>query len=144
MEQIVRPFQLLDPTTTISIPIVRDKVDVSPAHICWGAAGTLPTPVQQDDNFDGVNFRLEECDTHSVEDSRDTEDLVVQNPNNPSVFVVVQRIRKINLKRAAKKDFLGVFHTDTTDYGLPDLFASSPFGDVSKQNKCTDQVYYNR
>src|SRR5205814_10253990 len=102
MEQIIRPFQLLDPTATIRVPVVRDQVAVQPAHLSWGAAGKLPTAVQQDPTFNGTNFRVEECDTHLAENSRDTEDMRVEDPNNSNNYVIVQRIRRIDFKKTQK------------------------------------------
>jgi hypothetical protein len=143
MEQIVRPFQLLDPTATIQVPVVRDQVTVQPAHLSWGAPGNLPTPVQQDSTFNGINFRLEECGTQLMEDARGTEDIRVEQPGQPNNYVIVQRIRTVTFSRTSKAKFIGVFHTDTTDFGLPDFFVGSPFGDVPQQSKCKEQVYYN-
>ena len=142
MEQIVRPFQLLDPTATIRVAVVLTQATVAPAHLCWGAAGKLPTAVQQDDTFDGVNFKLEECGEYQAEVSRATEDVRIEQPGNSANYVIDRRIRSMKLTKTSKQKFLGVFHTDTTDFGLPDAFAGSSFGDVPEQAKCQSVFYF--
>jgi hypothetical protein len=136
MEQIIRPFQLQDPASTARIPVIVGQVDVQPAHLCWGGVGTLPMAVQQADNFNGLNFRLEECDDQNGENNRDTEDFRIEQPGKPDNYVIAQRIRRIDFQKTSKDHFIGVFHTDTTDFGLPDLFAGSGFGDVPEHTKC--------
>lgn len=144
MEQIVRPFQLLDPTATIRVPVVRDQVPVEPAHLCWGAAGTIPTAVEQDATFNGVNFKVEECGEHYGEFTRDTEDVRIEQPGKPGNYVIDRRIRSMKFKKTSKQKFVGVFHTDTTDFALPDFFAGSRFGDLPKHDKCQSIFYFDR
>jgi hypothetical protein len=144
MEQIVRPFQWIDPTATIRVDVAPTQVTVSSSRLCWGAAGNLPTAVQQEENFNGVNFKLEECGEHYAEITRATEDLRIEQPGKPDNYVIDRRIRKMEFKKTSKQKFLGVFHTDTTDFGLPDFFAGSGFGDVQKQDKCHAIFYFDQ
>jgi hypothetical protein len=146
MEQIIRPFQLQDPAATTRIPVVIGQVTVQPAHICWGGVGQLPTAVLQADTFNGINFRVEECDDQNIENSRDQETFrVFQNNDSSSEnWVDVARVRRIDFKRTSKQHFLGVFHTDTTDFGLTDFFAGSGFGDLPEQVKCRANFSLNR
>jgi hypothetical protein len=144
LEQIIRPFQLQDPASTARIPVIVGQVDVQPAHLCWGGVGTLPMAVLQADDFNGENFRLEECDDQQAEDTRDTENFDIVDQNNPNNKITAQRIRRINFKKTSKQHFLGVFHTDTTDFDLPDFFAGSGFGDVPEEGKCKSTFSLNR
>jgi len=144
MEQIVRPFQLFDPKATVRVNVIQDQVNVQPAHICWGTVGNLPTAVQQADNFNGINIRTVECDDQSVENTRQTENVRVENPNDSSQYVIVQRIRQIKLNKAHKKDYNASFLGGTLDIQFTDFFAGTGFGDVDPQNHCTDTIHYNR
>ncbi len=145
MELIIRPFQSIDPTATTRVTVVADpKVTITPGHLCWGSVGTLPTAIEQTDTFDGVNFRLEECDEHLAEDTRDTEKVKITQAGVPENFVIYERARKINFKKTNKGKFLGVFHTETTDLDLPNVFSGSPFGDVPEQNRCKQSMYMKR
>jgi hypothetical protein len=144
LEQIIRPFQLLDPTATIRVEVVLGQVPIQPAHLCWGAAGKLPKAVQQADNFNGVNFRVVECDHHLKEKKRQTEQLRIEQPGNPNNYVITERIRHIQFENTDKQQYDDVVQTDTLHLQLPDLFAGTGFGQVIKHDKCGQDMYLNR
>ena len=134
LEQIVRPFQLFDPTAGIPIIVQRANVAVQPAVLSWGQAGELPTAFQEDEPDEtGINFKLLECDENLAESKRDTEDVRVENPDDPSQFVVVQRIKSITFKKANRDVHTSPLQT----YWEPtDFFAGSPFGEVEGNAQC--------
>ena len=136
MEQLVRPFQQPAVIATLRIHSVRDKVTVDPAIITWGAVGKLPEAIQQTDEFDGINFKIGECDDSNTELSRETSDIRVQNPDDPTQYVMVRRISKIAFKKKSRKKFIGVWKTETTAFAPIDPWLGSSFDVVPEEDGC--------
>jgi hypothetical protein len=146
MEEIVRPFQRDSVIRTKKVSVALAPVTVSDAHFCWGVAGVIPEAVEQEEDFDGLNFRLEECDDDFLENdgSRNNEDFRVENPDDSAQYVMVRRIRQIKFKHEKKTRLLGKFRTDTTAFPDIDPFAGSPFGDVPLTDTCAASFHLNR
>jgi hypothetical protein len=144
MEQLVRPFQSVDPLSTGYIVVSTLTTTADPAHLCWGAAGTIPSAVQQK-NFDKVNFRLEECDESLAQDGNDYdyEDVTVEQPGKPENYVVVRRIRRVNFKHHKKNTTLHSVLTADIEAAFRD-FDLSGFFDLPERSQCHTQMYLNR
>lgn len=97
LEALVRPFQAPAPTATRRIVSVRTKVPTETAGVAWGAAGALPTAVEVPPGADPFlfNFNVKKW---NQETSRETETVRVENPSDPSQYVMVERIKKITFK----------------------------------------------
>ncbi len=144
MEQIVRPFQSSSPASTQRIAVSTQKVAVKPAHLCWGAVGTLPKAIEQADTFNGINFRLEECSERLGERNRQTENVRVENPQDSNQFVIVQRIRSMEFDKTSKAQFGSAVQTNTLNLQFPDLWAGTAFSSNSEHLSCRQKMYFNR
>jgi hypothetical protein len=144
MEAIVRPFQTFPTISTARIVISKVKVKVDPAHLCWGAVGDLPKAIEQSDDFNGVNFRVEECDERLTETSRKTEHIRVEQAGKPQNFVIVERIREIDYNKTSKQQFSTAVQLDTANLQFPDFFAGTAFAANSERMSCRQKVYLAR
>lgn len=92
-------------------PPVEDTVS-QPGHLCWGSVGALPTA----EPAPMVSFNVVADQTHT-EVSRKTEDVLIQNPNDPTQFVTVARSKEI-LFGTSKLGSYGGSNTDgASDFG---------------------------
>jgi len=66
----------------------EDKSALTPGLLCWGAAGTLPTPVPVSTGFEIVKHE-------HVEKKRETEPVEIHDVNNPDNFVVAARTKRM-------------------------------------------------
>lgn len=119
-EQIVRPFQRLPTQTTQRIIASRTKIDVPDAIAQWGQAGTLPGAIEITPTEDGFAFKVVDCDEQFQEDSRKTEDIRIENPDDPNQYVVDQRIKSIVYNKKEPDNFTFTYNKTST------AFAPSP------------------
>lgn len=145
MEELVRPFQSFDPASTGYIVVSKLKDEkVTPAHLCWGSAGTIPAAVQQKD-FDGINFRLEECDESLAQDGNDYdyEDRRVEQTGKPDNYIIIRRYRRIKFKKHKKDTTLHSVLTANIEAEFA-AFDLSGFFEVPERSQCHTQMYLNR
>jgi hypothetical protein len=91
MEGIVRPFQSEDFFTRGKIPVPSVNKEADPVVTSWGAKASLPSP---ESDLVGVNLDKQE---RYFERSRKTEKIRIENPNDPSQYVVVERPKEMKL-----------------------------------------------
>jgi len=138
IENIVRPFQtpLVMGTKRVVVQVV--SAPGADAGISWGTAGTVPAAgqVPKDETPAGYGFTLELCDDTMDENNRETEDVRVENPDDPSQYIIYKRAKSINFKKTQQKKLVGAIRTETTTWQEMDIWAGTPFGPVDKQDKC--------
>lgn len=96
-EQLVRPSQKPQVVTTRRIVSVREVVEVTPAGVVWGKPGTLPTAIEvpPEESPAGINFVVKKPHEHTLDYGKSTTQKVkVTNPDDPSQYVVVERLKK--------------------------------------------------
>lgn len=91
LEGIIRPFQQPDRLTRRRIVATNTKLDVNPVSLTWGEAGNLPVPQTT------VNFTVKKEKDH-IEISRETELVRIENPDDPSQYVMVERPKNITFR----------------------------------------------
>ncbi len=103
MEQLVRPFVAVPTIATRRIVAKNKAVTKGTAIIRWGSAGAMPTATQRTVDSSGVNFSIECCkDTYS-EHERNTDLVRVENPDDPTQFVMVRRIKDITFGKKSEE-----------------------------------------
>lgn len=141
LEQIVRPFQKPVSIATRRIVSVNQNVTSQDAIIAWGQAGAMPSPTQEQPGQTG--FKIENCNETFHEKNRTTHDqTITDGASGASVtFTITDKITfsKSNLDAVN----VGSLRTETTVYSVPDPFATTQFGDVSKSNICESSYALN-
>lgn len=89
MEAIVRPFQTEDIFTRGKIPVPSVNKEADPVVTSWGAKAALPEP---ESDLIGVEIDKEE---KYFERSRKKERVRIENPNDPSQYVIVERPKEL-------------------------------------------------
>lgn len=135
LEKIVRPYQR--PTALAFGRIISRTVAPSSdvATIAWGDVGTLPTPTQEDVPDDAVGFNVEVCDTDYEETERTVQPIRITNPDNPSQYVVVDRVKSMSFRLNEKQKLAGAIRSETTsfaDTGFGGSLESVPLGQNCK------------
>lgn len=121
-------------------PPADDNADVVPGRLCWGQVGSLPSAeLVEGDSFETVN-----CDEQHDEVTRETQDVRIENPEEPEDWVEVERPNtfRMNKKETTKSPSS---NTDTAAADFGDFSASpiqlssfKPLGtETTKQCKLT-------
>jgi hypothetical protein len=99
LESLIRPYQAPSTIGTRRIVTVRTKVPEETAGGTWGVAGNLPVAVEVPPGEDPalLSFTTKKKKDHE-EISRVTEKVRVENPDDPSQYVVVERIKSVKFK----------------------------------------------
>lgn len=111
IEQIVRPFQSPTPLNTRRVIPSSTKEAPQTATIIWGKPGTMPVAVEsaadQPVPMPGVNVKTKKVTDRNVEKSRETETIRIENPNDPSQYVIVERVKKITFDKISPPTLQG-------------------------------------
>ena len=91
LERIVRPFQSTTAFEQSRKQPAIPRVDV--AVLVWGSAGGFSSIL----TFNVAQFTLQPGQTH-VETRRTTENERVENPNDSSQFVIVEKVKQISFR----------------------------------------------
>jgi hypothetical protein len=136
MEQIVRPFQSPFPLATRRI-VVRDRGVVrEDAIIQWGQAGSVPAATEETPEAGG-GFKVEACCKDvNTETKRETEQVRVENPKDPSQFVIIERIKKIAFGLDRSNVCLGESSATARAFAEFDANFDSGVTGPSKPQKC--------
>lgn len=99
LETLVRPFAAPNPLGTRRITPVRTAVPTETAGGTWGVAGNLPQAVEvppgEDPTF--FNFEVKRSKEHN-DVSHETEKVRIENPDDPSQYVIAERIKSIKFR----------------------------------------------
>lgn len=141
LEQLVRPFAKPTPLATRRVFGINANVAPEEVIIAWGVAGTMPTPTKEDDGQ--VGFKVENCNDTFKEKNRKTHDQTISDPNSGSsvTFTITDNI--VFSKDPADASNVGSLRTETTSFSVPDIFAGTPFGDVSASQQCSSSYTLN-
>jgi hypothetical protein len=102
LEGIVRPFQRPTSLTPRRLIASNTKIDVSPATITWGQAGTLPEPVQVEAvDQTGTNFQVVNAQETFTEVSRQNDTVRVSDPTGSGSFLDVERPYQMTYSKAS-------------------------------------------
>jgi len=69
----------------------EDKTEQNPGLLCWGTVGTLPAPVPLTTGF-------EVAKTEHIEEWRETEPVRIENPDDPSQYVMAARTKRMGFE----------------------------------------------
>lgn len=137
LENIVRPYQrpiVLNAGRVIS-RAVAPSADT--AVMTWGALGTLPTAVQEDDPNPQNGFNVELCDTDYHETKRTVEQTRISNPSDGEQFVMIDRIRSMSFRVTERAKVAGAIRSETT------VFDDTGFGGSLESIKKSDNCKSN-
>lgn len=148
LESIVRPFQRPNSLATRRIVASAEKIDVAPAIISWGKAGTLAQAHQIDEiDESGVNFTVVSCDDEYREDTAKTKidvrrivQTLPDGTTNPDNFVDLERPYQVFFE---KKELASSLRNTTTSWStwFPD---SAVYGTSTNKSKCQATFNLNR
>jgi hypothetical protein len=148
MEGIVRPFQTEDFFTRGKIPVPSVNKEANPVVVSWGAKVSLPGA---ESDLIGVQIDKEE---KYFERSRKTEKIRIENPNDPSQYVIVERPKQVTFDHKVPKqpgDFLktpsggGSASTTTELAPRPDrnIDNSAYYSDLAKEAADPNSTSYS-
>lgn len=104
LEQLVRPFARPDTLSRRRIIASNTKVEVQPAILSWGTAGSIDSP-REVEAVDPLLIAVELKKDHDefTEPApgmrREVERVRVENPDDPNQYVMVERIRRISFQK---------------------------------------------
>jgi hypothetical protein len=94
-EYLVRPYQSPRSQGSVVIPSTP-SAPTEKAVLTWGASATLPVQAK------GISFNTACCKEKSDEQSRETDIIRIENPNDSSQYMVVERAKKLLLNKEEK------------------------------------------
>lgn len=132
MYAIVRPFQRDVPQSTRRIIASNTKIDVEPAIISWGRAGTI-AGAQEIDQVDetGTGFTVLTCDDKYEELDRREQTVRIENPDDPNQYVMEARPTYIAFGK--KSEFEAANYEKTTSFKT--AIETAEFSTVDFNNK---------
>lgn len=135
LEQVVRPFQTPGAIVSRQVSSKRIKKQREIARLLWGDTGSLPQPHKvPDDTSGGYNFKLKDdcADTYS-EGKRNTSKIRVENPDDSSQYVMVERIDSMSFQKKPTNKSTAT-GTETTDFvSVVDTEIKAAFDDLKNQ-----------
>ena len=109
LELLVRPFQSKD--VTPSKRIIGAEKTVDPVNVSIGASGGTAFVFRA---FSVIEFKTEDSFTYKEID-RKTHIKRIENPDDPSQFVDVERIDQISLRHKLKPDDTRIYEIKNND-----------------------------
>ena len=109
LELLIRPFQSKDVTPPKRI-IAAEKT-VEPVNVSIGSPGGTAFEFRF---FSVLNFKTEDSFTYKEID-RETHITRIENPDDPSQFVEVERIDQISLRHKLKPDDRRIYEINNDD-----------------------------
>jgi hypothetical protein len=112
MLEALRPFEtpLVAPKTRIVGKPLKQPLEI--ATLTWGGAGTLPTAIQIP-VIGGGGYKIDPTSMNN-ELWRITEPVKIENPDDPSQYVIVDRITKLAFQNPKGITAAGPADTTTT------------------------------
>lgn len=92
LESLIRPFEIRPVTGTRRLVGKSKKQAAQTAQLTWGTAGTLPTAVVDTAPDDTTNPKTKRQDQQNTETKRSVQKYRVENPDDPTQFVEVERV----------------------------------------------------
>lgn len=95
MEQIVRPFQTTSTIVNKRLNVTRPtKLAPQKAIILWGAEGQAP-------EVRGLTIDVRNSDNRYREQSRTTDTIRIENPDDSSQFIITQQMNNVKFTKPA-------------------------------------------
>jgi hypothetical protein len=91
-EYLVRPYQSPRSQGSVVIPSTP-SAPTEKAVLTWGASATVPIQAK------GINFNTACCKEESDEQSRETENVRIENPDDSSQYIMVARSKSLKLNK---------------------------------------------
>lgn len=138
-EALVRPASPSGVLATRRIVPAVSSGPVDDAAISWGAVGTLPTPVAEDDGSDlsQTGFTIEFCNDTYRELSRETETRRASQPGNAANYVDFEITKKITFgKLQDANQIVGALATRTTAFSDFAITDTATWGTVKTAENC--------
>jgi hypothetical protein len=137
LEQIVRPFQspaVLAKRRVVSTSI---KIDVDEVIVEWGRSGDLPAPIKREVIDDeGFAFTVVKCDDNYQEKNRAFNVVRIENPDDPSQYVMVERINQIKFNKENENE-QQVYNNESTSFvTLPAFDNTTYYASNYGQEQC--------
>lgn len=138
LEQIIRPFQ--SPTTLPKRRLIstNTKIDDQTAEVEWGNAGDLPAPEKREEDFSGIGFEVVKCDDNYNEKERKFNTVRIENPEDPTQYVMVERMNQIAFnKKNEPGNQMQMYNNSTTSFvTLPSLDNTTYWKSNHGDQKC--------
>jgi hypothetical protein len=96
-EYLVRPYQSPRSQGSVVIPSTP-SAPTEKAVLTWGASATLPITAK------GISFNTACCKEQSDEQSRLTDIIRIENPDDSSQYIVVARAKQLLLNKEEKNN----------------------------------------
>ena len=139
LEQIIRPFQTPDVISKRKIVSKSTKLPTDEVVIEWGRSGDAPTPteIEKDEEEGVINFKVNDCDDKYNEKNRKFSTVRIENPDDPSQYVMVQRIEQIKFNKKSEGTNLTMYNNSTTAFvPMPMFDNNSYFADDDDTKEC--------
>lgn len=136
LEQLIRPSISTVRLASRRIVSRQTANTRDPVLVAWGSAGSLPSPTKEEEG--GVGFKIENCNEVFDEKKRKTHDQTITDSSGSGASVTFTITDNITFaKKPIDGANVGSLRTETTSFSVPDPFAGTPFGDVSKSDQCS-------
>lgn len=138
LEQLVRPFARPDALSRRRIVASNLKIEVTPAIISWGAAGSI-AGAQEIEAIDegGTAFTVLSCDDRYEEVDRGERAARVENPDDPNQYVMVNRPTYIAFNKASEWEAANYTKTTTWQTAIE----TAEFSTININNKKCRATY---
>lgn len=138
LEQIIRPFQSRDTLSNRRVVSKSTKIPTQEVIVEWGTAGDMPAADEiEKDEEGGISFNVVKCDDKFDEKNRKFKTVRIENPDDPSQYVMVERINQITFDKKSEGTNLTMYNNSTTSFVPMPLFDNnSYFADDDDKNKC--------
>lgn len=139
LEQIVRPFQNTDVLSKRRIISNSTKEDTDEVIIEWGRSGDAPaaSEIERDAEDGNFTFEVVHCDDKYDEKNRKFNTVRIENPDDPSQYVMVQRINQISFNKKSEANNMTMYNNSTTSFVPVPIFDNNNyFANDPNENKC--------
>lgn len=128
IEQIVRPFQNTDVISRRKIVSKSTKIPTQEVIIEWGRAGDAPAATQvEHDEEGGINWQTNNCDDKFDEKNRKFTTIRIENPDDPTQYVMVERINQINFNKKSESTNLTMYNNQTMSFVPVPLYDNNTY-----------------
>lgn len=142
LEQIIRPFQSKGVLSTRRIVSKSEKLETEEVIIEWGTAGDLPSASEiEKDEEGGINFNVVKCDDKFDEKNRKFTTVRIENPDDPSQYVMVERINQITFNKESEGKNMTMYNNSTTSFVPVPLYDNNTYFSNNDDNKKCNSAF---
>lgn len=138
LEQIIRPFQSRDILSNRRIVSKSTKIPTQEVIVEWGTAGEMPAATEiEKDEEGGINFQVVDCDDKYDEKDRKFNTIRIENPDDPSQYVMVERINQITFNKKSESQNMTMYNNSTTTFvPVPNFDNNTYFSNDDDNKQC--------